>query len=267
MKETPLVAVTRSEEGIGSLASALAVRGCDVFALPTVSFAPPEDMEPLDEALGSSDTYDWLLFTSAHAVDVVAGRPAWTDLKTRGTPPVAVVGPRTAVRLARAGVRAHLVAEDPGADGLVRALRQRLLRSDGSLEGRRFLWPRSDRARRELADGLRDCGASVTEVVAYRTLPAEPTTAGAFLRLLERGEIDAVTFMSPSSAIGLARALGRAELSVLSEHAVVASVGPTTSEALRELGAPPSAEARTRTAAGLADAVVSALRGGSGGRP
>jgi uroporphyrinogen-III synthase len=267
VKETPLVAVTRAEEGIGPLASALAVRGCDVFALPTVSFAPPEDMNPLDEALGGSDTYDWLLVTSAHAVEVIASRPAWTDLKTRGTPATAAVGPRTAVRLARAGVRAHLVAEDPGADGLVRGLRQRLLRPDGSLEGLRFLWPRSDRARRDLADALRASGASVTEVVAYRTLPAEPTTAGAFLRLLERGEIDAVTFMSPSSAHGLAHALGRAELSVLSAHAVVASVGPTTSEALRALGAPPVAEARTRTAAGLAEAVVRALRNGSGGRP
>jgi uroporphyrinogen-III synthase len=48
---------------------------------------------------------------------------------------------------------------------------------------------------------------------------------------------------------------------------VVASVGPTTSEALRALGAPPVAEARTRTAVGLAEAVVRALRNGSGGRP
>jgi uroporphyrinogen-III synthase len=267
MKQTPLVAVTRADEGIGSLASALAVRGCDVFALPTVSFAPPENMAPLDEALRGGAAYDWILVTSAHAVEVIASRPAWTELKTRGTPPFAAVGPRTAVRLARAGVRAHLVAEDPGAEGLVRSLRQRLLRPDGSLEGLRFLWPRSDRARGELSDGLRACRASVAEVVAYRTLPAEPATAGAFLRLLERGEIDAVTFMSPSSATGLARALGRSELSVLSEHAAVVSLGPTTSEALRELGAPPAAEARTRTAAGLAEAVLAALRNGSGGRP
>jgi uroporphyrinogen-III synthase len=118
-----------------------------------------------------------------------------------------------------------------------------------------------------LADALRASGAHLTEVVAYRTLVAEPTTAGAFLRLLERGEIDAVTFMSPSSAQGLARALCRESLSVLAEHTLVASVGPTTSEALRELGAPPRAEARTRTAAGLADAVVRALRNESGGPP
>jgi uroporphyrinogen-III synthase len=265
VKSAPLVAVTRAEEGIGSLASALARYGCDVFALPTVAFAPPEDLAPLDHALDRAEEHDWLVVTSAHAVDVVSSRPAWAALRKRATPPVAAVGPRTAVRLAQAGVRAQLVAEDPGAEGLVSALRQRL---GPALAGQRFLWPRSDRARRDLPDSLRAGGAFVTEVVAYRTVPAEPTTAGAFLRLLERGEIDAVTFMSPSSASGLARALGTDSLRVVADHALVASVGPTTSEALRELGAPPAAEAETHTAAGLAEAVVRALRHNvSGGRP
>jgi uroporphyrinogen III methyltransferase / synthase len=197
-------------------------------------------------------------------VDVLCGRPGWAAFRSRTTPAVAAVGPRTAASLARAGVRAEIAADDPGADGLVSALCERLGRS---LAGLRFLWPRSDRARPVLADAIRASGAHITEVVAYRTLAAEPTTAGAFLRLLERGEIDAVTFMSPSSAQGLARALRRESLSVLVEHTLVASVGPTTSEALRELGAPPAAEARTRTAVGLADAVVRALRRNeSGGR-
>jgi uroporphyrinogen-III synthase len=260
------VAVTRAEEGIGSLAQALAARGCDVFALPTVRFAPPLDFSPLDEALGREEGYDWLVVTSPHAVDVVASRPAWPALRARETLAVAAVGQGTAVRLAGAGRRAHLVAEDAGADGLVRALQQSLSRADGSLHGLRFLWPRSDRARRTLPDALLAGGAALTEVVAYRTLPAEPTTSGAFLRFLERGEIAAVTFMSPSSAQGLARALGHADLRVVSRHAIVASVGPTTSDALRELGAPPAAEAQTRTAASLAEAVVCALRDGEGGR-
>ncbi len=267
MKATPLVAVTRAEEGVGILARALAARGCDVFAVPVVAFEPPEDWTPLDEALAREDAYDWLVVTSPHAAGVLASRPAWDTLRRRPTPAVAAVGPRTAVRLAGFGVRASLVAEEAGAAGLARALAQRVGKADGSLAGLRFLWPHSDRARRELPDALRTAGATVTEVVAYRTVPAEPTTAGAFRRLLERGEIDAVTFMSPSSAHGLAHVLGCAELSVLARHALVASVGPTTSEALRELGAPPRAESRTRTAAGLAEAVVSALRLGEGGRP
>jgi uroporphyrinogen-III synthase len=264
VKQTPLVAVTRAEEGVGSLASALVRHGCDVFALPTVALAPPEDWAPLDDALERAAEHDWLVVTSPHAVDVLAGRPAWAALRGRATPSFAAVGPRTAESLVQAGMTTPVAAEEPGADGLVAVLRQRL---GGSLTGLRFLWPRSDRARRELPDALRESGATVTEVVAYRTVAAEPTTTGVFLRLLEAGQIDAVTFMSPSSAQGLARALGRESLGVLAEHTLVASVGPTTSATLRELGAPPAAEAQTRTAAGLAEAVVRALRNGSGGRP
>ena len=74
---------------------------------------------------------------------------------------------------------------------------------------------------------------------------------------LEAGRIDCVTFLSPSGAAALAALMPGETLSALARLAVVASVGPTTSAALAALGAPPAVEAPSRTAGGLATALLS----------
>ena len=63
------------------------------------------------------------------------------------------------------------------------------------------LLPRADIGREVIADELRKQGADVTEVVAYRTVVAEPEREGEpdiYRMLLER-RIDVVTFTSPSA--------------------------------------------------------------------
>jgi uroporphyrinogen-III synthase len=123
----------------------------------------------------------------------------------------------------------------------------------------RVLWPRSDIARRELPEALRAAGAEVIEPVAYRTvLPAGSRTEELARALLEGG-VDAVAFLSPSSARNFAVMLGWADLRPLSRCAAVASIGPTTSETLRELGAAPDIESAARTAEDLARTLVAYL--------
>lgn len=77
-----------------------------------------------------------------------------------------------------------------------------------------------------------------------------------FRRLLDSGRIAAVTFLSPSSARGLAAAAGAADLSFLAGRTAIASIGPTTSAALSALGAPANVESPERTADSLARALM-----------
>jgi uroporphyrinogen-III synthase len=255
------VVVTRAEGPEGPLASALAEGGARVLPLPTVAFALPEDPGALEASFGRLAEFDWLLVTSPHAAAVLTSHPAWAAVGAGGDRPhVAAAGTATAERLAEAGAVVDLAPAEAGARGLLESF----ARAGTALAGTRMLWPRSDIARRDLADGLRGQGATVEEVVAYRTLPARGPAIATFLRHLEKGRIDAVTFMSPSSAENLARALGGGDLRRLADRTLVASIGPTTSEALRRLGAPPQAEALSRTAAGLAAAVLDRLRARNG---
>ena len=253
----PVVVVTRRGTPADPLALFLEDGDAQVRWLPTTTVLPPPDEAAFDEALGHVPQMDWLVFTSRHAVEAVFSRRPWAALRSeRGRPCVAAVGDRTAELVVRHGAPADVVPPVPGASRLVSAL---LAAEGGSLAGRRVFWPRSDIARRELADGLTAAGATVVEAVAYRTVPASPADLDVFRADLQAGGIDAVCFLSPSAAEGLASALGSDDLAPLRGHCLVASLGPTTSEALARLGAPPDVEAAQVSARSLAAALLARL--------
>jgi len=142
------------------------------------------------------------------------------------------------------------------AAGLAAALTERA----GSLKGVRILWPRSDVARRELPDALVAAGAKLSDPPAYRTVAVRPRGLDRFLKSVDEGGIDAVAFLSPSSALGLAAALPSSTLVRLAGKTLIASIGPTTSAALASLGARADVEASERSVRSLAEAVVGAVR-------
>lgn len=258
MRARPLVVITRDDGPEGRLAAALAARGLEPFALPTIAIHPGADVTRLDAVLAELGRADWLAFTSAHAVAAVVERPAWSERRAGAHPRIAAVGSATAARLRDSGAPPDVVADKPGARGLAAALAR-----SGSLEGVHVMWPRSDRARPELAERLRAFGARVTEVAAYRTELLSSPRLEDFQRLLAEGRLAAIAFLSPSSASGLAAALGASDLGLLVGRALVASIGPTTSAALRELQAPPQIEASRPGVEALAAALAASLTGAS----
>jgi uroporphyrinogen-III synthase len=168
---------------------------------------------------------------------------------------VAAVGHATAERLLEFGVTADLVPQDgEGARALVRAMA-----GTAPLDGARVVWPRSDIARRELPEGLIAHGARVIDPVAYRTARIVPPALPEFLSRLASGELAAVAFLSPSSAQGLAAALEPPTLRPLVGRTLVASLGPTTSEAVRALEGHVDVEPAARSAASLAEALMRRL--------
>jgi uroporphyrinogen-III synthase len=250
----PLVVITRDAREEDGLAEALAKLGARSRALPTIRIAPPRDERPLLDALADLGSFDWVLFTSAHAVAATCGQPDWEQrwhgLERR--PAIAAVGQPTAARLAAFGVTADLVADQSGGEGLARVVAARA----GSLGGVRMLWPRSDIAGRTVHDLLVAGGAVVADPEAYRTEPVRPAAIDAFVSDLDAGRIDAVAFLSPSSAQGLAAALPGGTLRMLAGRTLVAAIGPTTGAALAALDAPAGVVPATPAAAALAEAIV-----------
>jgi uroporphyrinogen III methyltransferase / synthase len=101
-----------------------------------------------------------------------------------------------------------------------------------------FLLPRADIGRDVLAEELRKQGAQVTEVIAYRTVVAEPdrdTEPDVYHMLLER-RIDVVTFTSASAVRNFVRVLGAEPAADLLRTTIVASIGPVTAEAASQSG-------------------------------
>jgi uroporphyrinogen-III synthase len=130
------------------------------------------------------------------------------------------------------------------------------LRGAGDLAGARLLLPRADIARDRLAEELREAGAEVVEVIAYRTIPETGGGDHDIYRMLLDRQIDAVTFASASAVRNFAEALGRDQAADLLRPVVVASIGPVTAEAAHQLGIATTVMPPRHTIPDLVDALV-----------
>jgi uroporphyrinogen III methyltransferase / synthase len=250
------IVLTRAPEESAELARALESLGAEVILLPTVAFAPPEDWQKLDEQLRRLDAFDAILFLSKNAVRYIFERCAQLGIKCEMVESpnrfIAAVGPATAQALTEKGLRVNYVAKNQTGESLVRELRE-------SLVGRRVLLPRSDRGDDRVPTALREIGATVTEVIAYRTA-APAALDPAILVRVRGGEVDAVVFASPSAFHNLRDSVGSADTARLSARTQFVAIGPTTAAAIRESGSRVAIEAEEASAAGLAAALAKHYR-------
>lgn len=233
------VVITRAAHQAEELARPLRALGAEPILLPVIGITPPADPEPLQQA--AARPYDWILFTSANAVKAFAAHVADPSaLAAR----IAVVGASTE-RVAREhGFRVHLVPEEYVAESLLAALAKKDLRH------RRILIPSADDAREILPAGLRNLGADVDVVVAYRNvLPDEAKSLAP--SIFREPFPDWVTFASPSAVKNLVRLIGTEPLA----RVPIASIGPVTSAAVQKLGLSVTAEAGVHSIEGLMEAM------------
>ncbi len=219
------VVVTRDEPRDGPLSTRLRELGLEVLSWPVVHVGPPADPTRLDAALSEAATLDWIVFASRHAVRAVTARLPSPPKGVR----VAAVGARTAEALRERRWRPAIVPEQASAAALVAALAPVMAR------GARVLFPASSRALPLLAAGLRELGAEVHQVEAYRT-DAAGLDVSACRSWVDRGAVGAVTFTSPSCVEELDCALGRAHFERLLSGCSAVTLGTTTARALAEHG-------------------------------
>ena len=189
--------------------------------------------------------YDWVVFTSANAVEAflpLAG-PFPPALR------VAAVGAATAGALRARGIEPHLMPEREEAAGLVESLAARI-------GGRRVLLPQAADARPALREGLTAAGAEAVAVVAYdKRLPLDaPARAAA---LFGAAPIGWVTFTSPRIVRHFVALFG-ADWERRRGELRAASIGPVTSAELRRRGVEPAAEAERPLDEALVAAVSTA---------
>ena len=246
------IVVTRAPEQSGELTSSLERLGAEVLLLPMVRFAAPENWDAVDAAIRRLAEFDWILFTSQNAVRFFAlrlrERGIAADLPEYRKAQIAVVGPATQDAAMQEGFHVDYAAQHHTGESLARELAE-------SIGGRRVLLPRSDRADDRLPDALREAGARVTAVIAYRTATPENVDAG-ILGWLRGAAVDAIVFASPSALYNLYDFIPAADLAKLSERVQFAAIGPTTARALRESDIRVEIEANESSSAALADAIA-----------
>ncbi|MGF6756868.1 fused uroporphyrinogen-III synthase HemD/membrane protein HemX [Paraburkholderia sp. GAS42] len=183
------VVITRPAGQSAGLMAALSAAGVSTLEFPLIDIGDVEDAGPLRAALASLENYALAVFVSPNAVDRAF---AHYDAIWPHALPVGVVGPGSVAALARHGVEAPAYRvisptvdadDDTGrfdSEALFTALEATL--GTGGFEGRRVLIVRGDGGREWLADRLREAGAQVETVAAYRRIVPDPSI-GAWSRV------------------------------------------------------------------------------------
>lgn len=241
------VLITRTRTQASALSDMLTQRGAQPIELPTIEIRPCDDHTALDEALNDLRRYDWAIFSSANAVDIVFDRLRTLGLDARalGGVRIAAIGPATRRRLGERGIVADFMPSSFFAESAVSELKA------FDLKGKDILLPQAEIARDVLRDGLSELGASVNAIPVYRTL-TPPNSAERLRDILSEG-IDIFTFTSSSTVTNLVELLD-GNTGMLKD-ATIACIGPITAERAADLGLRVDIVASEHTVAGLIEAV------------
>lgn len=205
-------------------------------------------------------------------VDTMRDRAAFVAALARTH--IAARGPKPVAALREIGVTAWVVAPEPN------TWRELLAAIDGkasgfSLRGARVAVQEYGASNQQLLDGLRDRGAVVTTVRVYRwALPENVAPLLEAARAIAAGQVDVALFTTSMQVVHLLEIARRQSLEDGVRQGLrsmaVASIGPTTSEELREQGIAIDIEAShpkmgflVRDAAERAADVLRSKRGGA----
>lgn len=224
------IIVTRTKQQAPAFTGLLEAEGARVIEFPAIVIAPPRSYKALDKAIENIGQYDWLIFTSSNGVSIFFDRISLLhkDIRDLHGIKIAAIGEVTAGEIEKRGIKVELTPEDYRAEGLIELFKKR------DVKGKRVLIPRAKEAREILPESLGRMGATVDVVTAYETKKPGKKKAEAIRKMLEAGEIDAVTFTSSSTVRNFISVVGG--LYRRGRKPVTACIGPITAETLKKEG-------------------------------
>ena len=237
------VLVTRPVHQASSMINRLSELGAHAILSPTITIAPPHHWQAVDAAIARLDDFDYLVFSSSNGVHYFFRRllESGRDMRRLSHLRLAVIGPRTAEALRHYSLHADIQPDTYRAEALAEAL-------IGKAAGKHFLLLRASRGRDVLADTIRDHDGIVEQVVVYESVdipnPDESVEQ-------QWAAVDWVTVTSSAIARSLYRHWGDRLRDVK-----LVSISPITTQALKECGLAPTAEATEYTSDGVVDAIL-----------
>ncbi len=251
------IVVTRDADSNADFAAKIITKGGNPIEFPTIKIKPLTQTNKFLQTLAKLAEYDWLIFTSANGVTVLfdALQKLDKDARVFASAKIAAIGSETAAKLSEFGIKADFVPNVFTSKELGKQLI-----SFTNLQNKKVLLLRSQLARQthgglasnELGELLDSAGAEVDDVPVYTAVTIKNKCSW-LIEKIERGEIDWLTFASPSSAKGFFEQIP-AEL-VNSSNTRIASIGPVTSEQLKTLGLKVDVQAVEHTIDGLLAAI------------
>lgn len=242
--------VTRAAHQAALLAQMITRRGGQVALQPAIEIVGPEDWAMVDGLIRGLADYSRLVFVSSNAVnqflDRIISQGKMEALKQL-RPDIATIGTSTQSAVESFGLSVSLVPPIANSQSLATAL----IANPTSANTAIF---RADRGSDVLGDRLADAGIDFEELTVYRSQDVRQPDPAIYDRMAA-GEIEWTTVTSSAIGVSLVNLFG----SVL-HQTKIATISPTTTDALERLGFAATAEATRYDLEGVV-AVMEAYEG------
>jgi uroporphyrinogen III methyltransferase/synthase len=173
--------------------------------------------------------FEYLIFTSTHAVEVFAGIIKKRNLDLTKLK-IAVVGKSTAEECGTAGIRVDIIPEEFSADGLLYHF------SGFDLNKKKILIPGSSLSRGELNLGLSELGAQVFSVPIYDIEINELNNLKSEHQKIQKKHPGIFVFTSPSSFSNFLKLMNVSDADKFFGRSLLCAIGTTTENAIRAKG-------------------------------
>jgi len=246
------IVVTRARRQASDLVRQLNELGAECIECPTIEIVPPDENQPMKQAIENLSTYDWLVFTSVNGVLHFFNQlfEMGKDVRALGHLKLCTIGPVTAQQLMDYGLKTDILPKTYRAESVVQAFEKTNMRD------KRVLLPRAKEARTVLPHALREMGAIVDEITAYKTIAVKGHDKEIVSRI-HHADIHMVTFTSSSTVNNFCNIFPDSINNYLFKKQVcIASIGPITSETAQKNGLKVSVEAEEYTIPGLVKAII-----------
>jgi uroporphyrinogen III methyltransferase/synthase len=243
------ILVTRATKQAEEFCEILRDYGATVLVLPTIEIIPPASWEECDRAILSIDQYAGIILTSSNAAEsflrraMLLNKPAHDALRNVE---VFAVGVGTRNSIDGFGVNPKVFSAVTNSAQLADALVKHRVKEN------RYLFPKGDLTKKVIPDVLRSHGATVDEVIVYRTIAPRDFHNQSVHEMLKNGKIDLLTFFSPSSIQNFVELMPARLISLIT----TAVIGTTTAAEAKHFGLQVHIVPDQPTSKNLADAIV-----------
>lgn len=222
LKEKTIV-ITRTVEQSQESASALTRYGAKVIVFPTLEIVAPLDWDAFDSIVLKHDKIDFIIFTSAHAVQMFSVRCKELNVSMNfNKKRIVAVGNKTALVCNKYNIPVKIVPKQFSAKGVIEEL------SRFDIKDKIVFIPRSVIGREELPRGLKDLGAIIKSVPVYNVSLPTKEHIKYNLEMLNKSNPDLFIFTSPSTFENFLQILNVINPAEYFKGYDIAAIGPTT---------------------------------------
>lgn len=242
-----IIVSTRALDSEDTLPEILKDQGAKVLSLPMIEIVSSKPDENEMKVLSDLKSYDWIFFTSKngvanffqHLISIQGNTELPQNLQ------IAVVGYKTALEIDYYGYAPNFISEGNTAEDMLN-----LFYSKYSSANNRIILALGNLADNTLQDYL-SINNEVQRINVYETIkPAQADTE--IINLIKNNLYDLIIFTSPSTFNNFCSFYGRENIGNLK----MASIGTTTTRAIKETGFEPLITAKRSNAEGLRDEIV-----------